>query len=166
MSPFDEASRAKGNCGYNGPEVSHPCKFDEGWGTDFDTGFCKHHNGSGAPEGNQNAVGNDGGAPEGNQNAVGNSGGSAPEGNGNRITHGARADPTNLYDNLDEDETAWVDSKVDAYLEEKGLERDTPDGDLVELAVMSLYQARSAHGVLFKEGLSRTAVKGRPNMGP
>lgn len=88
-----------------------------------------------------------------------------PDAAGAAIDHGARSDPTNLYDNLDADEEAWVDEKVDAYLEAKGLERDTPDGDLVELAVMSLYQARSAHGVLFEEGLSRTGVKGTTEHG-
>lgn len=90
----------------------------------------------------------------------GGGGSGAPGGNGNAIAHGATADPTNLYGNLDDDEVAWVDGKVNAYLEAKGLERDTPDGDLVELAVMHLFQARSGHGVLFDEGLSRTAVKG------
>lgn len=69
MPQYDEDARAEGLCGYNGPEVRHPCKFDEGWGLEHDTGFCKHHNDSGAPskslEGNQNAVGNDSGAPEG-----------------------------------------------------------------------------------------------------
>lgn len=43
---------------------------------------------TGAPKGNQNAVGNKGGASEGNQNAVGNKGGSAPKGNKNSLKHG------------------------------------------------------------------------------
>lgn len=133
------------NCGAENRD-GEPCSLSAGWGTDHTgEGRCKFHGGASS-----------GGAREGS---------GAPEGNGNAITHGARSDPTNLYENLDDDEEAWVDSKVDAYLDDKGLERDTPDGDLVELAVMSLYQARSAHGVLFDEGLSRSSVKGTTQHG-
>lgn len=67
MTQIDADARSEGRCGYNGDDVRHPCKFDEGWGTEWDSGFCTYHNDSGAPPENQNAVGNDGGdgAPEG-----------------------------------------------------------------------------------------------------
>lgn len=69
-------------------------------------GKCHSHGGaegSGAPEGNDNAVGNDGGAPEDNTNAV---------------THGAYADENRFYRQvLDDSLRALVDAIFDDYTE-------------------------------------------------
>lgn len=117
-----------------------PCGHDAGWGTDNDSGPCKFHGGAAENQG-------------------------APEGNGNAIDHGARADPINLYQNLDDEATAWVDAKVDTYCEQEGIEPGTPTADLVHVGVMHLYQAYAAHGRLAEEGLSRTSVVGTTEAG-
>lgn len=73
------------------------CQLTSGWGTDDDHGRCRKHGGGsdGAPEGNDNAEGNDGGAEEGNTRAV---------------THGAYADQSNLYSEVfDDDERQMAD---------------------------------------------------------
>ena len=57
-----------------------------------------------APKGNNFAVGNSGGgAPEDNQNAVGNDGG-APEGNANAMTHGRYMSPEDRREAFSEEE--------------------------------------------------------------
>ncbi|MCM2674082.1 phage terminase small subunit [Alkalicoccobacillus plakortidis] len=56
----------------------------------------------GAPQGNKNAVGNEGGAPQGNRNAAGNIGGFAPLGNKNARTTGEYE--SILFDELDDKE--------------------------------------------------------------
>lgn len=90
----------------------------------------------------------------------GGSGSGNPNAESAALQHGVRADPTNLYENLGEEATEWIDTKVDAYLEGAGLERDTPSGDLVEMAVITMYQARSGHAHLAEEGIARTSVVG------
>lgn len=95
----------------------------------------------------------------------GGKGSGNPDAAGVNIDHGARADPMNLYEHLGEGATAWVDGKVEAYLDKAGLALDTPSGDLVEMAVVTMYQARSAHAELAKEGLGRTKVVGVSEVG-
>jgi hypothetical protein len=60
-------------CGDHGGDEGN-CGLAAGWGTDFDSGKCRHHRGTSedgsSHEGNDNAVGNDGGAPENNDNAA------------------------------------------------------------------------------------------------
>lgn len=90
----------------------------------------------------------------------GGKGSGNPDAEGAGITHGATADPTNLYEHLGDEATAWVDNKVAAYLDKAGLSQDTPSGDLVEMAVVTMYQARSGHAELAQEGLGRTKVVG------
>lgn len=106
MAQFDEDARAAGNCGYTGTEVNHPCKLDEGWGTEFETGFCTRHIDAG-------------GAPEENQNAVGNDGGGAPEGNTNRVSHGLFAEVNKFYQNVMTDtHRELCDQIYEDYLDE------------------------------------------------
>lgn len=122
-----------------------PCGLDAGWGTDNDSGPCKFHGGAGGD------VGDPGGAPEGN---------------GNAITHGSTADPTNLYENLSEASREWVDMKVATYCGPRGIEQGDPGYDLVLLGVMHMFQARRAHGELAQKGLSRESVVGVTDHGP
>lgn len=89
----------------------------------------------------------------------------APENNGNAITHGATADPTNLYENLTGAQADWVDAKVTGYCEPRGIDEGDPEYDLVHLGVMHMFQARRAHGELAKAGLSRTKVVGMSEFG-
>jgi len=60
-------------CGDHGGN-NGTCGLPAGWGTDFDSGKCRHCRGTSpdgsSHEGNDNAEGNDGGAPEDNTNAV------------------------------------------------------------------------------------------------
>lgn len=95
----------------------------------------------------------------------GGKGSGNPDAEGAGITHGARSDPTNLYEHLGDEAAAWVDGKVEAYLDGAGLSRDTPSGDLTELAVVTMYQARSGHAELAEEGLGRTKVVGVSEVG-
>lgn len=87
------------------------------------------------------------------------------DGNGNAITHGATADPWNLDANLGDEGRAWVDAKVEAYLNRDDAEADGPNDDLAKLGVLHLYQAYSAHSELAKEGLSRTSIVGTTEHG-
>ncbi|MFD1515654.1 hypothetical protein [Halomarina rubra] len=118
-----------------------PCGRAAGWGTDFDSGKCRQHRGT---------------SPDGKSH----------EGNGNAITHGATADPTNLYENLTGAQAEWVDAKVEAYCEPRGITEDEPGHALVRLGVMHLFQAMRAHGELAKDGQSRTKVVGVAEHGP
>lgn len=145
MPQFDEEARAAGKCGYNGSEVQHPCKFDEGWGTEYDSGFCRYHNDSGAPEGNKNAIENDGGAPENN---------------GNAITHGVYSDPANLYTNLDDDSQAWVDGLVEGYLGIATFGSDDPRVERLRMVCVVMYQEWSAREVVLRDGPSEDTTIG------
>jgi len=108
-----------------------------------------------APEGNDYAVGNPGGgAPEGNQNAVGNDGGGAPEGNANALKHGALADPSNLYSHLNEQETRWIESLVDGYLQFAPFDGDDPRRERLTRYCIMAYQEWAAADVVLKEGLT------------
>ena len=81
-------------CGDHGGTNSsgNPCGRPAGWGTDFDSGKCRHHRGT-SPDGKSH---------EGNQNAAGNSGGAAPEKNQNARTHAIHATPEYLLEDLGE----------------------------------------------------------------
>lgn len=76
--------------------------------------YAKGNPGGGAPEGNQNAVGNDGGAPEGNRNAV---------------KHGGWSDPLKHYERLKDGTLAddpfkareWIDRHVAEYVQDSAL---------------------------------------------
>lgn len=122
-----------------------PCGHPEGWGVDGkSTGPCKHHGGAG---GN---VGDPGGAPEGSANA---------------LKHGATADPFNLYENMSDEEQAWVDKRVTAYLEESAIPEDSPKVERVELAVIMMAMERGGRAELLSENLVTTSVVGQTEAG-
>lgn len=109
--------------------------------------YAKGNPGGGAPEGNQNAVGNDGGAPEGNRNAV---------------KHGGWADPLKHYKRLKDGTLAddpfkareWIDWHVAEYVQDYALvhgmstEAVRADGDVMDrlraLAAMEDLEMRAA----------------------
>lgn len=82
------------------------------------------------------------------------------EGNGNAITHGARSDPVNLYDHLDEDERAWVDKLVAGYLEEAPFGEDSPKVERLQMTCVVIYQEWAAREVVLCEGPSEDTVVG------
>lgn len=94
----------------------------------------------------------------------GGKGSGAPEGNGNAITHGATADPTNLFENLDDDEREWVDAHVQAFLDAKPDADETAVERLEVLATRMLMERRGL-GQLLSEGLSRSKVVGMTDYG-
>lgn len=78
-----------------------PCGHPEGWGTDSDSGPCKHHGGAANPAG---------GAREG---------AGAPARNTNSVTHGAYADENSFYQEvLDDDLRELVDEIYADYVDE------------------------------------------------
>jgi len=110
-----------------------------------------------APKGNDFAVENDGGAPDGNQNAVGNSGGEGgPPGNAKAVTHGLKSDPTNLLENLGENDpeaVEWIEDRYEGYLEAAPFGRDHPDADVVQDLVIQQYAVRRALRRQVSEGM-------------
>ena len=108
QSPTDEACMGRRSEKRDGESVFVGyCGAWPGKGTDHvGEGRCSKHGGAG-------------GAPEGNDNAEGNDGGAAPEGNTNAVTHGAYADHNAYYqDVLDDAMRAFVDDVFEDYLEE------------------------------------------------
>lgn len=83
----------KNVCGSTETKSGEPCQRPAGWGTSHNgEGRCDDHPGRGAPEGNDNAVGNEGGP-------------------GAEVTHGIYADVNKLYnEEFSADMVAVVDS--------------------------------------------------------
>jgi hypothetical protein len=73
----------------NGERCGHPA----GWGTDNETGPCKHHGGAGGGDG-------------------------PPKGNGNAETHGLTADREAWFDRHREDAEPLVRALVESYVED------------------------------------------------
>jgi len=105
QSPTDEACMGRRSEKRDGESVFVGyCGAWPGKGTDHvGEGRCSKHGGAG-------------GAPEGNDNAEGNDGGAAPEGNTNAVTHGAYADENTFYqDVLGDDLRDLVDDIFEDY---------------------------------------------------
>lgn len=90
----------------------------------------------------------------------GGGGSGASEENGNAITHGAQADPVNLYGNLDDDEQAWVDQLVDGYLDEAPFGESSPKVERLRMTCTIMYQEWSAREVVLQNGPSENTVVG------
>jgi hypothetical protein len=111
------------------------CGLAAGWGHDFDSDLCKFHGGAADPE--------EQGAPEGNSNAVDNDGG-APPANGNAETHGLRADRRQWFKRHREDAGDLVRALVASYV------NDAPftwqqTGKVDQLCEVAIDQARLRH---------------------
>lgn len=86
--------------------------------------------------------------------------GGAPEDNGNAITHGAKADPMNLYNHLSEQEQGWVDSLIDGYCKLLNYDDSDPRRSMIKLACVNIYQANSGEGQILEDGLSESQTIG------
>lgn len=113
MKDEDQRAESGGGCPGTNRE-GEPCGHPEGWGTENDTGPCKHHGGAG---GN---VGDPGGAPEGNTNSV---------------THGAYVEENAYYQQiLDDDGRELVDAIFADYVEQyREMHGEPPLGHETEL---------------------------------
>lgn len=109
--------------------------------------YAKGNSGGGAPEGNDNAVGNDGGAPKWNWNAA---------------KHHGWSDPLKHYHRLGGEGKEWVNDLLAAYVERYALvhrmdaeeveaDEDVMD-DLRSLAAM-LHQWRLATASTLRDGM-------------
>lgn len=78
----------------------------------------------------------------------------------NAITHGATADPHNLYGTLEEEDKKWVDALTNSYIEESTYSHDSPQAERIETTVIMVWQERSGRAQLIKEGLEREQVVG------
>lgn len=104
-------------CGDHGGtnRENQPCGRPAGWGTDFDSGKCKHHRGT-------------------------NADGSSHEGNQNRTTHGAYADQSQLYSEVFTDAQRAIADDIyhdyhQRYLDKHG---DIPTGHDLRLFKLSV----------------------------
>lgn len=84
----------------------------------------------------------------------------APEGSANAMTHGAYANPLNLYRHLDEAEVQWVDSLVQGYVDHIGLEPTDPRLERLLRACVHIYQSWSAEDQILQDGISEETVVG------
>jgi len=110
-------------------------------------GYCGAWPGKGTDhvgEGRCSKHGGAGGAPEGNDNAEGNDGGGAPENNTNAVTHGAYADANSYYQDVLTDELRqFVDDVFADYLEEyRDRHGDPPLGIESELFRVAVTHAK------------------------
>jgi hypothetical protein len=121
MSDDDSESDICGATNRNG----EPCALSPGWGTDADDGRCKFHGGASS------------GAPENNDNAVGNDGGSAPINNGNAEKHGLRADRQQWFQRHREDAGELVRAIVASYVADApfGWQQTAKVDQLCEVAI-------------------------------
>jgi hypothetical protein len=105
-----------------------PCGLAAGWGHEYDSDLCKYHGGAADPE--------DQGAPEGNTNAVGNDGG-PPVRNGNAETHGLTADRQQWFERHREDAEPIVRALVSSYVEDAPFtwQQTAKVDQLVEVAI-------------------------------
>jgi hypothetical protein len=105
-----------------------PCGLAAGWGHDYDSDLCKYHGGAADPE--------EQGAPEGNDNALDNDGG-APVRNGNAETHGLTADREQWFERHRENAEPIVRALVASYVEDSpfGWNQVAKVDQLVEVAI-------------------------------
>ena len=95
----------------------------------------------------------DHGAPEGNTNGLRNDGG-APPANGNAERHGLYADRSKYYRRLDDNEQAWIDAMVDAWLDDAPFGRDHLGGlELLRKTAIDEHKRRQANAYIDREGV-------------
>lgn len=123
-----------------------------------------------APKGNDYAKGHGHGAPEGNQNSVGNPGGDgAPEGNKRAMEHGLYAvkdSPGETFEWLQENEpenAEWIVNKAEGYLEEAPFDRKSAKYDQLLQVATREYAIWKATGIQMKEGIIKKTHKRTPD---
>jgi hypothetical protein len=77
----------------------------------------------------------------------------APEGNTNRLEHGAYSDPANLYDNLDDGPKEFVDRLTEQYLGIAPFDADDPRADRLRMTSVIMYQEWAARGRVEAESM-------------
>jgi hypothetical protein len=93
------------------------------------------------------------GAPEGNTNALRNDGGPPPA-NGNAERHGLYADRSKYYRRLDDDEQAWIDALIDAWLDDAPFDHDHLAGlELLRKTAIDEHKRRQANAYIEREGV-------------
>jgi len=138
-------------CGDHGGDGGD-CGLAAGWGTDFDSGKCKHHRGT-SPDGSSH---------EGNDFAVGNDGGDgAPENNGHNEQHGLRSDGQKWFARHREEAAEDVRRMVAAWMEDApfGWE-NTGNVRLLVDAAINECQIRRGDEFIEEEGAVITEFKG------
>ncbi|WP_117595160.1 hypothetical protein [Haloprofundus halophilus] len=105
------------------------------------------------------------GAPEGNDNALQNDGG-APPVNGNAERHGLHADRSLYYQRLEDDEQAWVDGMVNAWLKDAPFTRENLAGlELLRKAAIDEHKRRKANDYIAAKGVITENVVGYDDEG-
>jgi len=135
---------AETTCGDHGGHKSNgeSCGRPEGWGTDFETGKCKHHRGT-------------------------NADGSSHENNGNRETHGLKSDAKKWFERHRDEVEEDVRLLVESYVEDApfGFENHAKVDKLTELCIDQV-RLREANKWLRDEFLKEETVTvtddGRP----
>jgi hypothetical protein len=123
-----------------------PCQLPAGWGTPGSGGGrCRYHGGcSTGPDDTDHLQDND--------HAAGNPGGGAPELNTNAEVHGGFGDWQKVYDRLDDEPRAYVDSIAADYRETAAEHAPGVDADrratlCREMGTLSIMQQRASADV-------------------
>lgn len=139
-----------GLCGYV-KDDGDPCELPAGWGTGHvGEGRCDHHPGRGAPEGNNNAVGNSGGCP--------------PDNNGNAETHSLKSDPGTYYKRQSPDEQDRIDGWAESWSRRGGYDGLGFD-KLFQTHAIKLHQIETADEAISDDGVIITRIVDRTESG-
>jgi hypothetical protein len=117
-----------------------------------------------APEGNDNATGRTP-AKDGNDNAVGNDGGAPAAGNQNAARHGLHSDPANVLADLrerDPESYAWIESKMQDYLEQTPYTDGSPEADQLRQIAVREHSIWRATGLQLEEGIVKQTRERTP----
>jgi len=101
------------------------------------------------------------GAPEGNDNAVGNAGGQPPAGNANATSHELFSDRDIYYQRLDTDRQAWVFDLTHAILDRVRAVRgdvDLVDKELAKNIAIDMDKVATANAHISREGILQDLV--------
>jgi len=115
-------------------------------------GRCFMHEDDGPPA--------DHGAPQGNGNALRNDGGPPPA-NGNAERHGLYADRSKYYQRLDDDAKAWVDALVEDWLADAPFGPDNLAGlEMLRKCAIDEHKRRRANELIDDQGIVTENVVG------
>lgn len=142
-------------CGSTDTADGEPCERQ----IPDDDDRCHLHSEGGPPDGH--------GAPEGNDNALGNAGGRPPEGNDNAARHELFTDRDIYYQRLDGDRQTWVFDMTHAILDrlravQGGI--DLVDKELAKNIAIDMDKVATANAHISREGLLQDLVV--PGDGP
>lgn len=136
-------------CGSTDTADGEPCERQ----IPDDVDRCHLHREGGPPD--------DHGAPEGNDNALGNAGGRPPEGNDNAASHELFTDRDIYYQRLDDDRQAWVFDMTHAILDRLRVVQgdvDLVDKELAKNIAIDMDKVATANAHISREGLLQDLV--------